>query len=257
MSKELIDALEKALVELTKNAIPSYKPPLDDGWIRHTGDVCPVHPRDKVLYTAGGVKYDVEFTAGAIRWDGITHYKVTKKYDPHEKSKSLYAEDALTHKEPWMLWEFSLYENEWLHCLHAPDWDSQLQYRRKQTKKLVNWSCPLLKGANTNCGELLLVVGGNYATLASNNAISQGGDISRLRLAHTDATPSNWQAYNGEHLNALHDAGFRVEIKSCDGMSFYVRSFDPEYPSNGGTLLVQYRVIAIRYGFTDDPAEVV
>jgi hypothetical protein len=65
---------------------------LDDGWIRHTGDVCPVHELDEVSWII--IDDDLEphedRTAGKIarrlRWsrkfgyDDITHYKVIKAY---------------------------------------------------------------------------------------------------------------------------------------------------------------------------------
>jgi hypothetical protein len=248
MSKELIDALEKALVELTKNAIPSYKPPLDDGWIRHTGDVCPVHPRDKVLYTAGGVKYDVEFYAGSICWDGITHYKVVKAYDPHAENKALYAKDALTHKEPWTLWEISSVDcNDFRQCTHSPHWSSYMQYRRKQTKKLVDWSCPLLKGANTNYGELYEISknsGGNHLARQQMSVSAHN-----LRLLPPIDDKSNWKAYNGDDLNLLHEAGFVVELQCVNG-SLGLERYEWAKVRPSLYLIAHYRVIGIRDGFT-------
>ena len=154
---------------------------LDDGWIRHTGDVCPVHRRDMIIYAAGGIRYDVEFMAGAIRWDGITHYKVTNKYDPHAENKALYAVDALAHKEPWKLWEVVCGNGMWVPLAYAPSWDCS-EYRRKQTKKLVDWSCPLLKGASTNYGALHVYSASKNGWLTGSHCCPKSGLAWRLNL---------------------------------------------------------------------------
>lgn len=57
---------------------------LDDGWIRHTGDVCPVHPKDIVrVMGSGGESIFAPTRAELWVWTSgteITHYKVIKTY---------------------------------------------------------------------------------------------------------------------------------------------------------------------------------
>jgi len=64
---------------------------LDDGWIRHTGNVCPVSPKSKVIaILRGQYKYTTDadktvYLAEQWNWDEtgsgcITHYKIIKAY---------------------------------------------------------------------------------------------------------------------------------------------------------------------------------
>lgn len=252
---ELIAKTKEYLEWLESLKEPSDQHLLDDGWIRHTGDVCPVHELDKgCILLADGT----ELALSEHKYWGkdatilpphlfITHYKVTKAYDPHAENKALYAKDALVHKEPWLLWEARFGEKcPWADFVASPSWSQYYQYRRKQTKQLVDWSCPLLKGCNTNYGELFDLY--QYGAWIS----SQGRcpSFNLLRLAHT----SNWQAYNGEDLNLLHEAGFVVEVKYWSEFSLCYR----QAVGTGAldrTKFAAYRVIAIRDGFTDNPEE--
>ena len=239
---------------------------LDEGWIRHTGAICPVHELDegRALLRDGVVGFLHSITNWGKSKDSsreVTHYKITKAYDPHAESKALYAKEVMKHKEPWKLWEFN---NKcgfagWLQLKEPAEWSSTCEYRRKQTKKLVYWSCPLLKGANTNYGELYtLHAQKNFALLsgASNAFIG----LEQLRLLPPSNDKSNWQAYNGEDLGTLHEAGFVVEVKWYgNGVSRYVTT---TLKSNGWHIvshkdIAAYRVIAIRDGFTANPEEVV
>jgi hypothetical protein len=59
---------------------------LDRSWIRHTGDVCPVHRYDEGEVILKGVKgavimqYPSQFSWRQHTSNPITHYRVTKKY---------------------------------------------------------------------------------------------------------------------------------------------------------------------------------
>jgi hypothetical protein len=52
---------------------------LDDGWIRHTGDVCPVHKRTMVTVRVGG-SYRHTIAGNYFTWFNVTHYKIIKEY---------------------------------------------------------------------------------------------------------------------------------------------------------------------------------
>ena len=275
MSKELIEALEKALTEIKKAAVsaktePSDQHLLDDGWIRHTGDVCPAPPEDKVsfMFISGAVHGQI---LNAKEWwwtktgklGEITHYKVTKAYDPHEENKKLYAQDALEYEKPWELWEYEKprklweYKNGATWCGHhsAPLWMDDCQYRRRQTKKLVDWSCPLLKGASTNFGELLC--GGLYGAWLCSGALQAKMPAKDLRLLPLANDKSNWQAYNGEDLNLLHEAGFVVEVSYWSTvLEKYRRELFKNILPMANSWLKAYRVISIRDGFTDNKGAV-
>jgi len=57
-----------------------------EGWIPHTGNECPVHPKTEILIKICGVRMGVNpATAGGYHWDNfgddsISHYKITKAY---------------------------------------------------------------------------------------------------------------------------------------------------------------------------------
>ena len=51
----------------------------------------------------------------------------------HAKLMAQYAEDAITHAEPWKLWQF--YAGSWGDCAQSPAWATHLEYRRKQKMK--------------------------------------------------------------------------------------------------------------------------
>ena len=187
----------------------------------------------------------------------LTMLEAQESSDPHAENKALYAKDAAVHKEPWKLWECLNPRNidkEFKPLYGHPSWREHVQYRRKQTKQLVGW-IPLCKGASTNFGELFQHSKGTTAWLYGNGMWIGSRE---LRLAHTHVTPSNWQAYNGEDLIALHEAGFVVEVRYWEAHSEkYVHVPLEHYLSTPVKYLAAYRVIAIRDGFTDNPAEVV
>lgn len=57
------------------------------GWIRHTGDTCPVHPLDMVIILVNNNELSaVRRVASHIVWENktLTHYRVTKKYVKEE-----------------------------------------------------------------------------------------------------------------------------------------------------------------------------
>ena len=192
----LATELVAALSTLYPSPIPSSSDQhlLDDGWIRHTGDVCPVHELDEVstkhlLGDGDGLGWEgwKNKPAGTIRWgktiNYITHYKVTKAYDPHAENKALYAVDALVLKEPWKLWECSSISRPHFDTMEvAPSWFPSFQYRRKQTKKLVDWSCPLLKGASTNYGALHVYSASKNGWLTGSHCCPKSGLAWRLNL---------------------------------------------------------------------------
>lgn len=202
----LIEALEKALVRL--RAVTRDEQLEADGWIRHTGDVCPVHPKDRVIAIVTGQGYpkDADMKDYAARewiWDHsvaerITHYKVTKKY-----------------VEP------------------------------KPAKKLVDWSCPLLKGCNTNYGELFELY--QYGVWLSSQGRCPSFDLLRVFL------PPTWQVYHqGEtNLQTLHDAGFEMQLRVVNGSN--LKTTAAFNPINAYTCITAYRVIGIREGFTGVP----
>lgn len=125
---------------------------------------------------------------------------------------------------------------------------------QKPAKKLVDWSCPLLKGCNTNYGELFELC--SYGAWLS----SQGRcpSLTLLRLAPPSTPTSNWQVYHqGEtNLQALHDAGFCVEIK-CSFIDVTGKLIQQNKTTYEGALRMStryaqhYRVIGIRKGFID------
>lgn len=56
------------------------------------------------------------------------------KGHPHAESMRLFAEDALTHPEPWKLWEMKLHF--WVDCHENPTWVPIAEYRRKSIKNI-------------------------------------------------------------------------------------------------------------------------
>jgi hypothetical protein len=107
----------------------------------------------------------------------------------------------------------------------------------KPAKNLVDWSCHLLKGCNTNFGELV-IQGCRHWFASIHLAFVRNNS---LRLLPPATPTSNWQVFHsGEtNLQTLHDAGFLCELM-----------YNPllVYP-----LIVHYRVVGIRDGFTDVP----
>lgn len=124
----------------------------------------------------------------------------------------------------------------------------------KPAKKLVDWSCPLLKGCNTNYGELFELC--SYGAWLS----SQGRcpSLTLLRLAPPSTPTGNWQVYHqGEtSLQTLHDDGFVVEVKWYgNGISGYALAIysDIAWEYLPKDTVCAYRVSGIREGFTDVP----
>lgn len=56
----------------------------------------------------------------------------------HAKNMTLFAEDAKTHAEPWVLWEDKAFDGEWMTLNINPMWDVTFKYRRKPTTHIVN-----------------------------------------------------------------------------------------------------------------------
>lgn len=56
------------------------------------------------------------------------------KGHPHAESMRLFAEDALTHPEPWKLWEMK--HKFWVDCHENPIWAPNAEYRRKSIKNI-------------------------------------------------------------------------------------------------------------------------
>lgn len=58
---------------------------------------------------------------------------------PHAELMMEYAEDAKTHAEPWKLWQLKNKKQlVWSDCTSNPNWDIDLQYRRKPKTHLVH-----------------------------------------------------------------------------------------------------------------------
>ena len=122
-----------------------------------------------------------------------------------------------------------------------------------KSAQLVDWSCPLLKGCNTNYGEIFDV---RELFCYGKVVCGQGTPSTNLlRLAHT----GNWQAYNGENLNRLHEAGFVVDLRkgitNSVNVAYKTVRHNPRVLCDAS--IAAYRVIGIRDGFTDNPEEVV
>ena len=126
-----------------------------------------------------------------------------------------------------------------------------------QSKDLVDWSCPLLKGCNTNYGELLDKNKFSLWIASSQWNRHTGED---LRLLPPATPTSGRQVYHQveTNLQTLHDAGFVVEI----GYSFIDVTRQVIYHTNTTyedalcmtpKYAQHYRVIGIREGFTDVP----
>lgn len=57
----------------------------------------------------------------------------------HAQNMLLFAQDALTHSEPWLLWEScesrtlrdGVWKDDWEVLEEMPDWHPNVQYRRK------------------------------------------------------------------------------------------------------------------------------
>jgi len=118
----------------------------------------------------------------------------------------------------------------------------------KPSKKLVDWSCLLLKGCNTNKGELLIQ--GCRHWFADNQLDFVGNNS--LRLSPPTTPTINWQVYHqGEtNLQTLHDAGFVVQIKHFLDSELLTEKWNPRVFYG---IKVHYRVIGIQEGFTDVP----
>lgn len=120
----------------------------------------------------------------------------------------------------------------------------------KPAQKLVDWSCPLLKGCNTKCGELMDRALAGEVWIASN--IWDKVECKYLRLAPPTTPTSNWQVYHqGEtNLQTLHDAGFVVQIHHVEVNTLFTSMYEL---GRSYLLIVHYRVSGIREGFTDVP----
>lgn len=183
---------------------------------------------------------------------------LVKSSDPHAKNKVLYAKDAAAHVKPWELWEVHpKYGTRWVDCRHPPLWAHDYIYRRKQTKKLVDW-IPLCKWVNTNYGELLKVSTSNKTALLSgaSNAFMPFSEIRFLPPLDDDG----WMPFvpYKTDLKQAYQAGFICECKNLtlkeDGSVSVIKHRTGELVSG---VVIAYRVIAIRDGFTDNPEEVV
>lgn len=126
----------------------------------------------------------------------------------------------------------------------------------KPAKKLVDWSCPLLKGCPTNYGDLFELC--SYGAWLSSQGRCPSFDL--LRLLPPATPTSNWQVcHQGEtNLQALHDAGFVVEIRySFTDVTGKLICYDTTTYEKALRISPKYtnccRVIGIRDGFTDVP----
>jgi hypothetical protein len=89
--EQRVAVLEAQILPKTKAISADDQRLLDDGWIRHTGDVCPVHPKDEIFVLLENQHLKVGnreplIPAHKLIWDRdvgvtrITHYKVIKEY---------------------------------------------------------------------------------------------------------------------------------------------------------------------------------
>jgi hypothetical protein len=53
---------------------------LDDGWIRHTGDTCPVHRNTVVSLRNKASSFCHTIAGNYFSWRSVTHYKIIKEY---------------------------------------------------------------------------------------------------------------------------------------------------------------------------------
>jgi hypothetical protein len=233
---------------------------LDDGWIRHTGDVCPVHEQDIVDYITKGGTYS-RFDAASLDWSGITHYKITKEYDPHAENKALYAEDAKMHENPWDLWEHC-YEGfkTWLNCTDHPFWNEDTLYRRKPRPKeqpkeqIIDLANPLFKGCATNKGELFMY---SHSGQAWRTSDSWFRTLKELRLATPANDHANWQPFFSSPEN---DAKLRelakmvkVEVRFFSEDESLICSFHDSYNC---LPISNYRITGLQEGWTDNKEDV-
>lgn len=83
-----------------------------------------------VISSSAGILTPTEFFAMIYEDEPQGH--------PHAELMMQYAEDAKTHAEPWKLWEVSGVKGHWDVLLTNPNWDIDLQYRRKIKTHLVH-----------------------------------------------------------------------------------------------------------------------
>ena len=242
---------------------------LDDGWIRHTGDVCPVHELDEIKVLNADRKAWGESKARGFEWSAswkVTYYKVTKKYDPHAENKALYAEDALVLKEPWKLWAYARPHADWQQCFSPPEWLKQHEYRREQTKKqLIKWEHEYFKGCATNFGEFLAVVVKAYGTTRFIVEVSRSGGThpGNLRLATPADDHANWQPFfstpeNDAKLQELAKM-VKVEVRwfSRISQTFAIDEVNPSLPfGENAKGISNYRITGLQEGWTDNKEDV-
>ena len=56
----------------------------------------------------------------------------------HAELMAQYAEDAMTHAEPWKLWQYDTVVGSWTDCARSPSWTTNYEYRRKPKMKLIH-----------------------------------------------------------------------------------------------------------------------
>jgi hypothetical protein len=83
--EQRVAVLEAQILPKTKAISADDQRLLDDGWIRHTGDVCPVHELDEVKVMMLANQAILKSAANELYWGKdfplkITHYKVIKEY---------------------------------------------------------------------------------------------------------------------------------------------------------------------------------
>ena len=65
-------------------------------------------------------------------------YEPEQQGHVHAKLMLQYAEDAMTHAEPWKLWQIKVDDRFWRDCGYSPSWDSSSKYRRKPKTHVVH-----------------------------------------------------------------------------------------------------------------------
>jgi hypothetical protein len=216
MNKQQIEALEQLLAD----AKAKLHTPADDGWIEHTGDVCPVHPETMVsVRNEVGSVWESNCRANRIWLWGtlsngkrdIAHYKIIKEY-----------------VEP------------------------------KPAKRLIDWSLKGMLGCMTNEGKLYTIypvtkrarVGGGGADCEF---------LERLRLAKPKDN-EGWQYYSHSNeseqmLRAL-NVQCKIEVRwwneterQCEFSTLFTWPYLRRVSN--------YRIVGLQDGYTDNPEEAV